>query len=416
MPFRPKVNEVTRIGNTEYRFNEHPSAKGMPYGQTGRRATVYQLQDVQGGLYALKVFTLAFRTPQTEEQAVQIAPYAGLPGMAACSRQVFSPEKYAGLVSAQPDLRYAVLMPWMQGATWQELLIKRHPLTRGQSLMLAENLLKVLAILEGQGIAHCDLSGPNIMVDPGAFGLAQDGTDGLALVDLEDMYAPTLWQPEKLPAGSAGYAHRTAEKGLWSPQADRFAGSVLLAEMLGWCDRDVREAACGEQYFDLAEVQEPCERYEALVTALEDCWGPNAAGLFVRAWNSATLEECPAFAEWSAAMKVDVPQVHIARQEVASHQTQSADSPVKGWRTFTGNQVSPQNGTPARPAKLVEKPEEILPEPPEPEEEQEIDVQAPNPSRSAVRQNVGQMSHVEIAILVITILIIIIVIASQGAM
>lgn len=48
MPFRPKTNTTININQSTYTFTEHPAAKGMPYGQTGRRATVYQVQDTAG--------------------------------------------------------------------------------------------------------------------------------------------------------------------------------------------------------------------------------------------------------------------------------------------------------------------------------------------------------------------------------
>src|SRR5258706_13296198 len=162
-PFRPAVNSKTTISGTEYFFTEHPAAKGMPYGQTGRRATVYQVQN-GSGLHALKVFTKAFQTVHTETGAHRIAAFAGLPGLQVRSRTVLTRENNPALLGQYPDLEYAVLMPWVEGQTWQEILLSRQPLTQEQSLLLARKFAITLAMMEKKGLAHCDLSGPNVLV------------------------------------------------------------------------------------------------------------------------------------------------------------------------------------------------------------------------------------------------------------
>jgi len=118
------------------------------------------------------------------------------------------------------------------------------------------------------------------------------------LVDLEGLYAPGMTRPQELSSGSAGYAHKQAAGGLWGPEADRFAGAVLLAEMLGWCDPLVVQAAWGESYFDPAEMQQETPHYRTLVAALERHWGSSVARLLERAWHSDSLLDCPTFGEW----------------------------------------------------------------------------------------------------------------------
>jgi hypothetical protein len=111
-----------------------------------------------------------------------------------------------------------------------EILLKKNPLSAEQSLSLARALTEILVGMEERGLAHCDLSGPNVMLP------ALAGGSGIALIDLEGFYAPEMIQPEWISSGSAGYTHRKTGGSLWRPEADRFAGAVLLAEMLGWCD------------------------------------------------------------------------------------------------------------------------------------------------------------------------------------
>ena len=126
--------------------------------------------------------------------------------------------------------------------------------------------------MEQAGVAHCDLSGPNVLLP------ALGGGAGIALVDIEQLYAPELRRPSTLTTNSDGYAQWAAAKEeLWSAVGDRFAGAVLLAEMLGWYDEGVREMAWGEHYFEQREMQQEGARYE-------------------------TLRECPPFGEWVEAL------------------------------------------------------------------------------------------------------------------
>jgi len=137
MPFRPKVNNNIEINHNKLIFTEHPSAKGMPYGQTGRRATVYQLLDENQTLHALKVFTLAFRSPQTYSQSKMINKYSNLPGLLACKRWVITPENNYQLITRYSELNYSVLMPWIQGSTWQEIVLCKKILNKSQSKNIA---------------------------------------------------------------------------------------------------------------------------------------------------------------------------------------------------------------------------------------------------------------------------------------
>lgn len=292
MPFRPNINDCLW---RNYRFTEHPAAPGMPYGQTGRRATVYQLQSDEGGLHALKVFTSAFRFPYVAESADKLRVFSGLPGLKVCQRLVLTPQRYSSLIKQYPDLLYAALMPWAEGTTWQELMLTGHSLTTQQSLALARELLTILTNMEAHGLAHCDLSGSNIMV--------QLQPLVITLVDVEDLFGSGLQRPDKPPGGSAGYAHKTAPRGLWSAEADRFAGAVVLAEMLGWCDERIRKTAQGEHYFQPEAMQQNTEAYSLMLRVLHERWGWRVAQLFETAWNSRSLKDCSSMGTWSEALK-----------------------------------------------------------------------------------------------------------------
>jgi hypothetical protein len=307
MSFRPNVHDELTLNGITYRIAEHPAAPGMPYGQEGRAGIVYCLETLTpspspaqppgvGVRAALKVFKPRFRMPYLVSQAEKLAAFADLPGLQAARRRVLTRVQNPDLLQQHPDLIYAVLMPWIEGPTWLEVLLEKRPLSPQQALHMARGLAQVLEVLELRGLAHCDLSAPNVMLP-----LLAGGT-GVELVDLEGLYAPGMTRPQELSSGSAGYAHRQARGGLWGPEADRFAGAVLLAEMLGWCDPQVVQATWGESYFAPQEMQQDTPRYRTLVAALERRWGSNVARLFERAWRSDSLLDCPTFGEWMVAL------------------------------------------------------------------------------------------------------------------
>ena len=341
MPFRPNPNDELTINGVTYHIAEHPAAPGMPYGQEGRAGIVYRLLSSASEGQALKVFKPRFRLPYLVSQAERIAAYADLSGLQVCRRTVLTPSRHADLLRQYADLTYAVLMPWIEGPTWLEVILDRKPFTSEQSLALARALAEVLVHMEEQGIAHCDLSGPNVMLPALAEG------EGVALVDVEGLYAPGLPQPEALSSGSAGYAHKTAKDGLWSTKADRFAGAVLLAEMLGWCDPQVCQSAWSESYFEPKEMQQESERYRILVTSLSHHWGDGLAALFEHAWRSDSLADCPTFGEWLVALPVSSEKVISGEVKSENLKVRSDKGRVE-WnlesdssKTFPGGEEKP---------------------------------------------------------------------------
>lgn len=260
---------------------------------------------------ALKVFKPRFRVPSMVALTRRLAPFAELPGLQVCRRLVITPQQHDNLLTLDPDLLYAVVMPWIKGPTWMEVLFNSQAMTPEESLSLARGFALVLAGMEQEGLAHCDLSGPNVLLPMFAGAASDQGP--VALVDVEQLYGPDLRKPETITSGSSGYTHRIAPEDPWSPEADRFAGAILLAEMLGWCDTQVREAAWGETYFDPDELQRDSQRYQLLDSVLRARWGDNTARLLERAWASDTLGECATFGEWL----VKLPK-NVARQEASA--------------------------------------------------------------------------------------------------
>jgi hypothetical protein len=303
MPFRPEVGLRLTIDDMAFTVAEHPAAPGIPYGQEGRQGIVYALRD--GGAtptVALKVFKSHYRSPYLADLAVKLAPYADFPGLRVCERTVLLPQKHTALLEEHPDLIYSMLMPWIPGWTWMEVVLERRALTPADSLRLARAFVELLTGMEQRGMAHGDLSAPNLLL-PGLEEGGQPKADApVALVDVEQMYAPGMAKPPLLPGGSPGYAHRALNADVWSAEMDRFAGAVLISEMLVWCVEPARQAAWQESYFAPDELQQETERYTVLTAEMAKLWGRPVVRLLEQAWRSEALRGCPTFGEWMVAL------------------------------------------------------------------------------------------------------------------
>lgn len=301
MTFQPKVKERLQIGKEAWLIAEHPNAPGIPYGQEGRAGTVFQLSNDRGQRRALKVFKPRFRLPSLTSLSEQLEAFANLPGLEACRRIVLTPAQHRDLLVQYSDLTYAVVMPWIDGPTWWDIVLDKNPLTKNQSLVLSHALAQSLTAMEEIGIAHGDLSGPNVILS-GLSTKYTGETNAVALIDVEQMYASGIKKPDVLTSGTAGYAHPKVKDGLWGQEADRFAGAILLVEMLGWCDPQICQAAWGESYFDPSKMQEKNENYNILHQSLLRNWGTKVTALFERVWQSQDMKECPTFGEWLLAL------------------------------------------------------------------------------------------------------------------
>jgi hypothetical protein len=192
MSFQPNSNDTLNINNKTYRITEHPFAPGMPYGQEGRQAVVYKLLGPKQEGVGLKVFKPRFRVPGMVTLATQLDQFADIPGLTVCRRTVLSARRHNELLNQFPDLAYAVLMPWVDGPTWMEVMLGQKALTPEESLKYARFLTEVLTSMEERNTAHCDLSGPNLIMT----GVLDHGTAiPLSLVDVELMYGPGIQHP-----------------------------------------------------------------------------------------------------------------------------------------------------------------------------------------------------------------------------
>ncbi|RJX39125.1 hypothetical protein D3P09_16670 [Paenibacillus pinisoli] len=368
MAFQTDVHAKLTIDGETYAIGEHPFAPGIPYGQEGRQGTVYLLESTDTShKKAIKVFRSKLINPSTVHLSSQISKFAAMNGLAACERATITPHNNPELLAKEPDLLYAVLMPWIEGPTWMDMILNKQPITRRQSYTAAYALVEILVTMEQRGLAHCDLSGPNVMMPMFTEGRNPvKSSNFVQLIDLEQLFSVQFERPEYLPAGSPGYAPKYASAQMWNAQGDRFAGAVLIMEMLAACTGTFTQHAWGESYFDPGELQTHCDRYDKLVQAVKPLWGAGVTSLMQRAWESDELGHCPTFGEWMLELsKIDQ---SVLREDVTvsmqKREEPRAALPRREEQTMAPlvrQEAAAAAAPAARPAAALPKPEPAQP-------------------------------------------------------
>lgn len=318
MALQPRPGEILSVDGVDYRFTLDPENLGTVLARRGRQSTVYQLLSA-AGFHALKIFDQPHRAPSLVGLNDRVGRFGRMPGLQACARITLSPRRHAAVLRGQPELTYAAIMPWVAGPSWQETVHARRPLAPEQCLALTHGLTEALSAMEERGIAHCDLSGSNLIL-PGLVALGE--LYPVALVDVEGLYAPGFDPPTVLAGSGSGYQHPVTPL-FWGPDADRFAGGLLAAEILAWSSESVRNAAAGPTYFALDEMQTDCPRFRLLIDELRERWGDQPASLLTRLWESELPSTCPPFGEWLLAL----PPVVADQREGSNYSTPPAAPP-----------------------------------------------------------------------------------------
>jgi hypothetical protein len=295
---------LLHTGATSFAFTAHPMFPHDPlavFVLEGGESLIYQLrQEGSGKLYALKVFKPAFRGAHIAWLHDFLPQQPGFAGLALAGRSCFTKTNYPEVLRMFPDLEDAILMPWYNKLTWTGLMLHQKAsaaYTRENAHDLALATATVLWDLEARGMAHTDVAGGNILLAP--------DFRQIRLIDIENMYVRGMPPPKKFSQGSPGYQHRHLEvRGQWCQEGDRFAGALLLTEMLTWWDPRVRA------YVD--DRAESLFRPEELQVIGTPCWkvvrdvlhtvSTNVLTLFDQAWMSSSLAECPTFSTWAMAL------------------------------------------------------------------------------------------------------------------
>ena len=311
--FKPVAGQSIEIGNAQYTFVGYEGqsiALKMAYTAEGKRGTVYRLRDSKGINWALKVFKAPYRQQRITTINAQIKEiYRHIEGVTIWERTIIRRPHFATLLDQFPDLEFAVLMPWVEGDNWENYWrdgAENHKLTPEESLRVARQLGTALWQIEQSEVAHCDLAGSNIMV--------HDARVRVELIDIEDSYFNDITPPSKgdIPAGTDGYYHRTSRKqGQWCPEGDRFAGAILISELLTWHVPEI-QAAAGRQatsYFQETDLASPTphnDRFKLMVDVLKT-GSKDIATLVEQAWTAPNLTDCPRLTTWYEALKAAKP-------------------------------------------------------------------------------------------------------------
>lgn len=302
--FRPHLRLVLCIGAACYRFVPDPFLAPEPenvFMLEGSEALIYQVQELGTGRpFALKVAKAETRGRHIEQAIIALARCPESPGLTlARQRRCLTEAAYPRLIATFPQLEYAVLMPWSAGRTWAGFMLDQRASEAygvSQALHLARLTALALRSLEAQGLAHSDVAGGNVLL--------LSGFQGIELLDLEGLYFPDA-APPRPNWGSPGYQHpHLGSAGQWCAEGDRFAGAILLTEMLIWWDPRVRAAALpgAESLFRSEDMQERgTPLWAAVRAALEHCCPP-ALDLFDRVWASDDLRACPTLERWASCL------------------------------------------------------------------------------------------------------------------
>lgn len=294
MAFTPRPGSRIKLDGSEIEFTpleERGPASAFLYAEDGKEATVYRVKR-NGSPYALKVFYPEYQNVRLIGNSAQLSRFKTFEGLRVAERIIITKHAFPQLLRAYPELEYAVLMPWIQGNIWGNVYTAKRSLSSEQFLQIAKSLVCVVNNLETKGLAHCDLSNNNFIFNESRF--------SVELIDIENLFAPNMPHPiPDISYGTKGY--RTswiAEKGLWSPIADRFACAILCAEILTWHIPEVRQERSGDtSYFDEEEIGTNSKRYLLVRKHLMNI-NSTLGSLFEKAWTAHSLEECPKISEW----------------------------------------------------------------------------------------------------------------------
>jgi hypothetical protein len=290
--FSPSPSDKLDLFGEEFTVQEHPGALNMAYAQEGSRATTYKIRDQLGEDFALKVFKAQFRDPRQPQIATQLSRYKALQGLRAADRRVVPADD----ASSKNGLALAVVMPWIQGYTWFDLLNKPKRtdkcLRTEVAIHLCWRFLLALRALEDLFASHTDIASGNIIVDMESF--------EVQLIDLEEMHGPRFTQPAKTTRRTPGYTHNNldlTDDGFWVREGDRLAGAILAAEMLALADPELAPMSHGDSFFDPASIGDArAPRFRQMVDYLQRL-SPRFSQLFEQAWKAATLAACPMIAD-----------------------------------------------------------------------------------------------------------------------
>jgi serine/threonine protein kinase len=349
MIFEPKPG--MKIGLSGDLIEFIPLEKSGPasvfiYAEVGKEGTVYKVLK-NNSYYALKVFYPGYQDKRLLKNTQQINQFKEFNGLRVADRTLITKNLYPDVVNKYPELNYSILMPWIQGDLWGNIIANGNLNGKTGFYKVARLLVQVLCGLEKNGIAHCDLSNNNFIIE--------ENFSKIELIDIEDMYAPDMPRPiPNISFGTPGYRTKwIAERGLWGSDSDRFACAILCSEILTWHNNEIRKNKSGDtSFFNEEEIGESSERYNLMRSCLERI-NPKVAVLFEQAWASKKMDQCPSTCDWLNALE------EVNQSSKVTILSQSADSikdTIEDTKPFKKPLIGNEEAVSGVPSKLVVNP------------------------------------------------------------
>jgi hypothetical protein len=269
---------------------------------SGGKSIVLQLQNNQDQSYwALKCLNNPENLNLADDND-KMSSIKHIPGFEwTAERNVLTYTNHKQLLKQYVKLHNAILMPWVtttEQISWFKF--KANQIQNNEALRdhndfihVAYNLAKSLKELEKRGFAHGDINATNVIVNM---------TDrSIRIIDIEDMFHNKYILPmNNQSAGTPGYQFRSGEP-VWHQAADRFAGALLICEMLCWNDIRSQNITRDEYLFDQQEEIDTrdtqCQVYKIVQQSLQTL-SPDLFNLFEACWQAKHIDECPQLAEW----------------------------------------------------------------------------------------------------------------------
>lgn len=297
----------------------HRKYKNKPYKQLSGTGEIRKLSlQPSNQPFALKVFAHPQKRLATNNQILITNGIHHIDGFDVAERIVLTPKDYGNVLQEFPSLKYSILMPWMPGFTWQEILAgqsegNKHDLRffldKDSALYFASQLSEGLAVLESKGFAHCDLSSNNIILDP--------DTKKFFIVDIEDMYGPGLARDDKFLGGQIGYRHpNLSRRAQWAKSSDRFSGALLICEVLSLFNSELRKLSSKDSFFSQDELQQSGEKTQIFLDTVVSQIGKQGGDLFLKVWQSKNVSSCPTLKSWANVVKPALKQRNITAKQI----------------------------------------------------------------------------------------------------
>lgn len=292
------LSDVITIRGKDYTFI--PDGRNVFVDGTGSRAHVYKLKS-DGKMYALKVFKPEYQHEYSsanfqffQQQLADIPAFYWVK-----QRILINQTEDSILITKYPHIENAILMPWLDYPTLDGL--RKHitqTLTRQDKCRaLAGILAHTLAVLEHRGIAHGDISISNVLIN-------WDEAE-LYIIDIEEMFHASLTKPSMVPlsnGGTSGYRFRSTFTS-WQPEADRFAGAILISEILTLSRTACRDASAEESYFTQDDLDRrftsSIERFDTLKEEMQEITnGSKLIQLLEPTWRANAITDIPELVQW----------------------------------------------------------------------------------------------------------------------